>query len=262
MKKYFLLITHVAILFLGCGKYIDKKNNDPQTAGNGLQTTVAKIIVADAGKDTIIDIPYNGTGYFFRAILDGRSSTDHAGNIAAYSWREIDTMPEANPYTQILSPASDTTEVILMGGKHKFLLQVRDDQNRIDDDTVTVIVDNKFTNEYPNLPWDSSAGIFRTLVLTFKPDLFENYPILSTWSPDEWNSILYMCNAGESCKNISEWKRIPYIPYDSVNLTNTSLFFTITPLDPIGLGVSVIYANSKSGIDFNKNISIGFFKLK
>src|ERR1700680_4320304 len=103
MKRLFSLLSLATIIFFSCSKNNGTNNNT---------LVLHKTLVANAGLDTVINIPLPGTGFYFEAILNGRASHDSAGKIVFYSWRAVDD--SYFPVYNIMSPGADSTEVILL----------------------------------------------------------------------------------------------------------------------------------------------------
>src|SRR5450755_209914 len=100
MKKLFFLVSLPIIIFFGCKKNYTTNNN-----------TIVKPnpLVADAGLDTVLNMPLPGTGFIFKAILNGKTSHDLSGKIVSYWWTDISQQGESTIMTQ----DSDSTEVRL-----------------------------------------------------------------------------------------------------------------------------------------------------
>jgi 6-phosphogluconolactonase (cycloisomerase 2 family) len=106
--------------------------------------------VADAGNKQTILLPLNS------AILNGSSSSDKDGTIAAYSWSEISGPSSADIETPKLISTNVTT---LVKGTYKFELKVTDNQDAIGRDTVTITVNSEASNNSPNQLPVANAGI-------------------------------------------------------------------------------------------------------
>ena len=260
MKKLFFLVSLATIIFLGC-----KKDN------NTLVPPKAKTLVANAGLDTAINLPLKGTGWDFKAILNGKASHALSGQIVFYSWTEIDGDPL---FFHIKSPNADSTEVILeewpdfqkpSGITHKFRLEVRDDHQNVDYDTVAITIFRKFLAEYEGLSWDSTVGSLTYLNIKYKPNEIINYQAFDpiyTYTPD----VLNLCTFNGNCIEVGSWKTIPYVPYDSIKLTDKDFFYSTNNNNSLDIFSDndwpVIYATQKSGIDFTQKLSIGVWRLK
>jgi hypothetical protein len=252
MKRIFFLTFGIAIIYFGC----TKKNDQPSTTTT--QNAKPKTLVANAGLDTTICMPYGGTGNMFKAILDGRASYDGSGNIVSYVWTEV--FPNAEYSSPIVVGSKALTEVEISdpginGSVHTFRLEVKDDHGQVDDHTVIINVNKYFEYEYDGLSWDSTVGATRTISENFKPGLIESWP-------DFTNAIIsqsgaYISNYNGKCNDISKWNWVPYVPYDSIQLTNISLFYTLIAVRN-GIVFPEIFAKTNSGIDFNQKVSIGF----
>ena len=73
------------------------------------------------------------------------------------------------------------------------------------------------------------------------------------------DSLVFLCTSNGACENFSASKKVPYVPYDSVSLTDKLFFYTIAPDDTgdISMGYGIIYAKENAGIDFSKKVSVG-----
>ena len=115
-----------------------------------------KHLIANAGADTTIFMPYGGSGIVFKAILNGRASKDDAGNIVTYSWTEIEN--EGSPYSlaKITDQYGDSTTATFHSGSglHIFHLEVRDDRGRVDFARISVNFISPFDFAYDELSWD------------------------------------------------------------------------------------------------------------
>ena len=111
--------------------------------------------VADAGKKQTISLPVNS------AILNGSSSSDKDGTIAAYSWSEISGQSSARIETPKLVSTNVTT---LVQGIYKFELKVTDNHGAIGRDTVIITVNEKASNS-SNQPPVADAGNKQTILL-------------------------------------------------------------------------------------------------
>jgi hypothetical protein len=252
MKKIFLLLSGIAFIWFGC-----KKDN----GNSGNITTQPKTLVADAGPDTIIYNTDGGTGIIFRTVLNGKASFYSPAHIVFCSWTEIGPIG-GNLLTSIKSPNTMTTEVTMVGGIHRFRLEVRDDHNGVDYDTVSINAEQRFGYQYEGIPWDSTIGVLTRINISYKPGLIDGFPGLS---PNETrdSNFVNLCAFDGSCNEIGNWKRLPFVVYDSIYLTDKSLFYSSNDSDFLGgMDYMVIYANKNAGIDFTKKVSIGIFRLK
>lgn len=243
MKKVFILAYTLVFIFFGCTK------NDQSTSSRN--STIP--LVADAGSDTTICMPYGGSGNLFKTILDGRASHDGSGKIVSYAWSEI------GPNPSTVFSTSSSTDIILSGGLHQFMLKVADDHNQMELDTVVINVVQDFNTEYVGLTWDSTVGILKTISVRSKPALIESWP--GPYKNIQLDSV-YVSDYDGTCKDLSSWKQIPYVPYDSIQLTDKPLFYSVIFDIPntvnLGTGYPELFAKTSSGIDFNQKVSIGF----
>jgi hypothetical protein len=255
MKKILLLMSGIVLIWLGCKK--DSANSSNINATRNI-TTKPKALVADAGPDTTIYEPFGGKAYIFRTILNGKASYDLTGNIVNYSWTEIGN----NIYTNIDSPNAQITSATMFGGVHKFILAVEDDKNIADYDTVTINVKQRFGIEYDGISWDSTVGTLTRINVDWQDGLMESIPGLTPSYTKDIN-FASLCTFGGSCNDINNWKSIPFVPYDSINLTDKSLFYSSNDSDYLsGMDYMVIYANRNAGIDFTQKVSIGISRIK
>ena len=51
---------------------------------------------------------------------------------------------------------------------------------------------------------------------------------------------------------------IPYVPYDSIELTNKLIFYTVISAPDHGILYPEVFAQTNSGIDLSEKVSIGF----
>jgi len=237
-----------AVIFTHCQKAEDSKVI--------ILSPPTKHLVANAGADTTICMPYGGTGDIFKAILNGRASTDNSGTIISYSWSEI--VDEGSPYpqAQITDIHNDSTTAIFHSGSglHIFKLEVRDDQGRVDFARINVNFISPFDFGYDELSWDSTTSGLSTISVHFKPGLME------TWPRGLYRYVYFKNFKG--CYDISQWQRLPYVPYDSIRLTDKPLFYSLVSghsniISP-GILYTEIFAHSNSGIDLRQKVSIGF----
>jgi|SRR5664279_153900 len=237
MKKIFFLIVLPVIFFPEC-----TKKND-QTSINTLY--------ANAGSDTIICMPYGGTGNLFKGELNASASQDVDGKIVSYAWTET------NHPSSVIS-TDETTQVVLSAGLHQFQLKVQDDHNRVAYDIVVIQVLQNFNSEYDGLSWDSTLGGLTTISVKTKPALIQSWPgpFLSIQS-----DFVYLINYSGTCVDISSWKQLPYVPYDSIQLTSQPVFYSVIHTsNPVNQGTDYpeIFARTNSGIDFSQKVSVGF----
>jgi|SRR5450631_2566710 len=254
MKRAFYLAVASALFFSHCNKHVEKAMSS-QTPPP--PPPPIKHLFANAGADTTICMPYGGTGSVFIAILNGRASYDDSGKIVSYSWSEIGGI-----HSYIDSANNDTTLVTLIGTLtlHHFQLEVQDDHGQVDRSEVTINVIQQFDSEYDGLSWDSTTGILTTIGVKAQPGLIESWPDFTLWDND--NSKVYLTDFNGKCSDISSWKKLPYVPYDSIQLTDKLVFYSLISIPPSivekGTLYPEIYAKSNSGIDFNQKVSVGF----
>jgi len=244
MKKisFFILVATV-IIYFGCSKKNDQSSFT--------QNSKSKTLVAVAGRDTSICMPYGGTGYIFQGILDGRESHDSLGNIISYVW----TQQVSGGSSPLVVGTKALTEVEISNrGMNTFWLQVKDDQGQVAYDSVSINVIQNFAFEYDGLSWDSAVGALTTISESFKTGLIESWPDFTNAATSQ--SGAYLTNYNGQCNDVGSWQMIPYVPYDSIQLTPVSLFYTVIP----GHGVLFpeIFAKTNSGIDFTQKVSIAF----
>jgi hypothetical protein len=249
MKKITFFALATAIIFFGCSK----KNDQSPSMQTG-QTTKPKILVANAGLDTSICMPFGGTGNMFEGILDGRASHDSSGKIVSYSWWE--TFPANGSYSSLIALNDSLVVVKISGGVHTYRLEVQDDQGRVDYDTVRITANGNFEYEYDGLSWDSAVGKLTTISERFKPGLIQSWPDFTSAIVNLSNA--YIINYEGECNALSNWKSIPYVPYDSIQLTNIPLFYTLIAAPDHGILFPEIFAQTNSGINYNQKVSIGF----
>lgn len=104
-----------------------------------------------------------------------------------------------------------------------------------------------------NFPGTATNGL-STISVKFKPG------ILKTW-PRGLYRYMYFKNF-EGCYDLSRWQKLPYVPYDSIQLTDKPLFFSLVLghsdiIDP-GILYTEIFAKPNSGIDLRQKVSVGF----
>ena len=250
MKKIIFIAIVTTIIFTHCNKASDNivVSTPPIPS--------PKHLIANAGADTTICLPYGGTGNIYKAILSDRASSDDAGKIISCAWSE--SVDENSPATQaqIADISKDSTSAIFHTGfgLHVFNLVVRDDQGRMANAQVRVNVVSQFNYAYDELSWDSVTGGLSTISVKFKPG------ILETWPPGLFRSVYFKNVKG--CSEISSWKRLPYVPQDSILLTNKPIFYSLVSghSNIVGRGIlyTEIYAHPNSGIDLHQKVSIGF----
>ncbi len=204
----------------------------------------------------MINSPQPNTGFIFEAILNGRGSHSAFNPIILYSWTAIDNFGSIT----INSPNLDTSKVIFYasGGitKFRFRLEVRDDHDNVDYDTVAITVNRKFFFEYDGIPWDSTVGSLTYIRLD---DRFGNRPSFGgTVITYNTYNLVYLCNFNGKCDDISGWESIPFGPYDSIKLTDRNLFYSSDEL----LNWFVIYATPNAEIDFTQKQSMGVYSLE
>ncbi len=219
--------------------------------------------MANAGLDTVISMPLPVTGIEYEAFLNGRASHDSAGQIVFYSWTEIDAAQ-----SRIVSPNADTSEVYIYefgldkNTIHQFSLEVRDDHGNVNFDTVAITIKRKFQDEFDGIPWDSTVGSLTYLNLNSPGGLSILFDPFVSSTPD----ILNFCPFNGNCNDISSWKIIPYVPYDSIKLMDEALFYSTNNGNAAditnGNDWVVIYATSNAGIDFAQKLSIGYLRLE
>jgi hypothetical protein len=254
MKKISFLLLATGIIYFGCSK-----KND-QSSMQTVQTPKPKTLVANAGRDTSICMPDSGTGYIYKGILDGRRSHDSLGNIVSYVWSEVfGTSPPANSPNIVGSNALTEVEISdqgFGGNNYTFQLEVKDDRGQVAYDTVIININNNFEYEYDGLSWDSTAGALTTISEKFKPGLIQSWPDFTNAVIN--NSSAYIIKYNGECNALSSWQMIPYVPYDSIQQTNISLFYTLIASPDHGILFPEIFAKTNSGFDFNQKVSIGF----
>jgi hypothetical protein len=261
MKKFFLLILSACMIYFGC-----KKNNTPI-----VQSKPPNPLVADAGLDTSLFVPQPGSGSAFLANLNGKASYDSAGKIVSYSWTEVDGYP-TGPFSYITSPNSDSTEAYMLEGLdpdtksyvRKFQIEVQDDHQNVAYDTVNITINRKFAEEFDGLSWDSTIGPLTCLNIACDTQIWA-CPVFGFYYLDT-PDIMNLCTFDGKCSDIMSWTIIPYVPYDSIKLTNKNLFYSSNSNNANdianGNDWAVIYASQKAGIDFTQKISIGVTRLQ
>ena len=219
------------IVFWGCKK--DKDLNDDITP-------TPQHIFANAGPDTTVNSILRGSGYYFSSFLNGKASYSLAGNIVSYSWTAINQGPFD---FSISSENSDSTDLFLMewpdllkpkNVAHLFRLEVKDDHQNVDDDTVAITTYRNFLAEYRELSWDSIVGNLAYLNIKPKTDEIVNYqPFYGNYAHD--TAILNLCDFISNCDDIANWMIIPYVPYNSIHLADNALFFLPLRTTPMKL---------------------------
>ena len=252
MKRIYFLAFATAIIYFGCSK----KNVQSSSA----RPTRPNTLVANAGRDTSICMPYDGTGNIYQVILDGRGSHDSSGNIVSYVWSQVlGPSPQANSPIVVGSKALtgvDISDPGVNGGIYIYQLEVKDDQGQVDVNTVTITVNRNFDYEYDGLSWDSAVGALTTINERLNPGLIQSWPDFTNAVIN--NSSAYIINYNGECSEISSWQMIPYVPYDSIQLTNNLIFYTLISAPDHGILFPEIFAKTNSGIDFNQKVSVGF----
>jgi hypothetical protein len=237
----------VAILFSGCKKQAALVLSPPPPPPIG-------DLIANAGSDTSICMPFGGTGNSFKGTLDGSASHDKSGNIISYYWAEISGSNPSVVFSTEMKP-----EILLSGGLHRIVLTVQNNHNQWAEDTVLIDVIQKFIMEYDGLSWDSTVGGLMTISVKLKPALIQSWP--GPFDSKQSNSV-FISNYDGTCKDIGSWNQLPYVPYDSIQLTDKSIFYSVivSPPNTVNFGTSYpeIFAKTNSGIDFTQRVSLGF----
>jgi hypothetical protein len=245
MKKIPFFILAAAIIYFGCSK----KNGQSSSA----HVSNSKTLFAIAGHDSTICMPFGGSGNNFQASLDGRESHDSLGNITSYVWTQ--QVSGASAPVVVGTSALSVIQINNPGpGVITYWLQVKDDKGQISYDSVSLHIIQNFGFEYDALTWDSAVGPLTTISERFKPGLIESWPDFTNTTPIE--STAYIINYNGQCNDLSSWQVIPYVRYDSIQLTPASLFYTVIP----GHGVLFpeVFAKTNSGMDFTQKVSIAF----
>ncbi len=251
MKRIFFfvfLMTIVLItgIIIGCNKSVTT-------------TTEPKTPIANAGLDSVINMPVPGTSDEFEAILNGKRSRSINSEIVGYSWTTIGN--NSSTHIKISSPNLDSTAVIFEypnAGIYQFRLEVQDNLNNIDYDTVSITINRKFEYEYDGISWDSTFNSFTYIDFLEQLELLANediptYAPYFSFPPD----FISFCTFNGNCNDISSWKIIPYVPRDSIELTDKNIFYS-TDSSACCINASyTIYATPNAGIDFSQKISIG-----
>jgi hypothetical protein len=280
MKRIYFLAFATAIFFSCCNKNV--VNTQPTTHPSPPPPPPPiNYLIANAGSDTTICMPYGGTGSLFKGLLDGSASHDDSGKIVSYSWSEILGSGYASDFTEFSftgssrDSAEDTLlftggvdqfgDLVLGASPHHYMLKVRDDHGRVDSALVTINIIQNFNAEYDGLSWDSTAGLLTTISVKAKPGLIQS------WPTDSGYSAIYLSNFNGQCFDTTNLAKLPYVPYDSIQLTNKLVFYSVITIPPSVINAGTffqrtsaggfypeIYAKTNSGIDFNQKVSIGF----
>lgn len=281
MKRIFFLAVALEILFSCCNKNVVNIQSTPPPPPPLLPSI--NYLIANAGSDTTICTTYGGTGNIFKGILDGRASRDDSGKIVSYSWSEI-IGPNVEPLSfywfnyDSVGFSGDSSQVTLLyggspsilgGGFHVFMLTVHDDHGRIDSARVTMNIIQYFDAEYNGLSWDSTAGPLTTISVKTKPGLIESWP--QGFDFNNGYSGIYLTRFNGQCFDTTNEQMLPYVPYDSIQLTDNPVFYSMISIPPsiinpgslfqytyAGTLYPEIYAKTNSGIDFTQKVSIGF----
>jgi hypothetical protein len=286
MKKIFFMVVATVVFFSGCNKQVVNTPAPPPPALPPPPPPV-NYLMANAGSDTTICIPYGGTGNYFKGMLDGRASRDDSGKIVSYSWSEI-TGPNTEPLwyrynldsvgfskdsaevTLLLSGSVDLGEGVGKIGR-LYMLTVRDDHGRVDSARVTINIIQNFDEEYDGLSWDTTEGLLTTISVKAKPGLIKSWP--HDFDYNNGYSGIYLSNFNGQCFDTTNQAKLPYVPYDSIQMTDKLVFYSVISIPPsiinpgtlfqgisAGLLYPEIYAKTNSGIDFNQKVSIGFIE--
>jgi hypothetical protein len=249
MKRIFFfafLMTIVLItgIFIGCKKSV---------------TTKPKTLIANAGPDSVINMP-NGNPWDFVAILNGKSSYSTIGHITSYSWTAIDHYDS----TSINSPNTDSTVVTFSSpstGVSRFRLEVRDNLGNFDYDTVSITINRKFQDEYDGIPWDSTINSLTYIELNGHLSNDGTWPVAAAFDPYLTPDLISLCSFNGNCNDINGWEIIPYVTRDSIKLTDKNIFYS-TDSSACCVGVwFIIYATPNAGIDFSQKLSVGFSRF-
>jgi hypothetical protein len=261
MKRILFLGVLTLLIFSGCNKHVENTPPPPPPPPPPPTTPAVKHLFANAGADTTICMPLGGSGNLFEAILNGRASHDDSGKIVSYSWAQLGDIDFLFPDNQQPNLSKDSTAVTFSFGygRHQFSLLVKDDHGQVDKDTVTLNLISPFSYEYDKLSWDSTSGSLTTIPVKFEPGIIENWPDVD--SAGEVTDV-YLVNYTGACYDISNWQKLPYIPYDSIQQTDKKIFYTLIPgypnLTTQGTMYPEIFAKTNSGIDFTQKVSVGF----
>jgi hypothetical protein len=287
MKRIFFLAFTTAIFFSCCNKNVVNTPASPSPPPPPPPPPI-NYLIANAGSDTTICMTYGGEGNIFKGVLDGRASRDDSGKIVSYSWSEIwgpnDTAPlyldnfgnldsvgfsrDSSQVTLLYYSPADPSNGDLSVGFHVFMLTVHDDHGRVDSARVTINIIQNFDAEYNGLSWDSTAGQLTTISVKAKPGLMESWP---TGDFNNGYSGIYLTTFNGQCFDTTNQERLPYVPYDSIQLTDNLVFYSVISIPPsvinpgslfqytyAGTAYPEIYAKTNSGIDFTQKVSIGF----
>lgn len=226
-----------------------------------MTTTEPKTPIANAGTDSVINMPMPGTSTEFEAILNGKRSRSINSEIVSYSWTTIVNNGSTN--IKISSPNLDSTAVIFeqpSAGIYQFRLEVRDNLNNLDYDTVSITINRKFQDEYDGISWDSTFNSFTIIDFAEELSSYEDVPPVLSFGNPSYSlppDLISFCTFNGNCNDISSWKIIPYVPRDSIELTDKDIFYT-TDSSACCINESyTIYATPNAGIDFSQKISIG-----
>ncbi|HLY71244.1 MAG TPA: hypothetical protein VKR53_16030 [Puia sp.] len=272
MDKQFFILSLGFLVVFGC-----KRNNT---------TTIVKPfppnpLVAVAGPDTTLYVAQKGWGCRYLAILNGKSSHDSAGTIVSYVWTEVDTIATGLG-SQIMSVNADSTVAYMVENTvpvtngftgdvqpvtnsyiREFQLEVQDDKKNVAYDTVKITLKRKFGFQYDSLSWGSTVGSLTHLSLGFDNPQILQVPIFGLYYTDS-SDYMNICAAG-NCIEILNWQTVPYVSYDSIQLTTNNLFYSTNSGDSSDIAGGndwpVIYAKQNAGIDFTKRVSIGIGRL-
>jgi hypothetical protein len=283
MKRIYFLAVATAIFFSFCNKQV--VNTPAFTPPQPPPPPPINYLIARAGSDTTICMPYGGTGNIFKGLLDGRGSSDDSGKIVSYSWSEIlGSGPVGNIASYFTGFSKDSAEdtLLLTGGvdqfgdlvlgasPNHFMLKVRDDHGRVDSAMVTINIIQNFVEEYDGLSWDSTVGLLTTISVKAIPGLIESWP--EDFEFNNGHSGIYLSNFNGQCFDTTNLAKLPYVPYDSIQLTDKLVFYSEISIPPSVINAGTffqsisgggfypeIYAKTNSGIDFNQKVSIGFF---
>jgi hypothetical protein len=284
MKRIYFLAFASAIFFSCCNKTVVNTQATTQPTPPPPPPPPINYLMANAGSDTTICMPFGGTGNIFKGVLDGSASRDDSGKIVSYSWSEF-FGPSSEPlgiYLDSVGFSRDSAKVTLVFGSsdllgqgigrrlHIFMLTVRDDHGRVDSARVLINIIQNFDAEYDGLSWDSTTGPFTTISVKAKPGLMESWP---TGDFNNGYSGIYLSNFNGQCFDTTNQAKLPYVPYDSIQLTNDSVFYSVISIPPsvinpgslfqytyAGTAYPEIYAKTNSGIDFTQKVSIGFIE--
>jgi hypothetical protein len=271
MKKQFFILSLSFLVIIGC-----KKNNTTPK----VQTVAPNPLVAVAGPDTTLYAPLQGYGDVFFSILNGKLSHDSAGKIVSYLWTEVDTFAIIW-VTYITSANADSTAVEMgesdgpfagYGGglqavtnsyTREFQLEVQDDQKNVAYDTVKITFKRNFGILYDDLSWDSTVGSLTYITLGQNNPQLRVGVTFGLYFTDASDYMNICTDSG--CIAIQSWQTVPYVSYDSIQLTTNNLFYTTNSGDSLdivnGNDWPVIYARQNAGIDFTKKVSIGIGRL-